>query len=589
MMKFLERLSDIYFNKVSDEVHSEDVNKPFIVHLVSIIAFFTCLIAGIILVFNQQVILAIILFTTSLGSLASFFINKKWKNFRLSRMIITLLAAIIFLYVFTTSGKTGTGYLWSCIFPVMAILLYGNKKGGLLSIGYLVIMIALILLQDSLNIDISYSLAFSVRLFGAYFIILLFLYLLESERDYNINRQRKSILESRSESRKKDSFISNLSYQIRTPLNNLTMVSNLIDRKKLDSEQLDLFDTIIASTNNLIKVVDNIVKVSGVEIDRDIISKTSFDLYSTINNTLRLFRDQYRNRITIDLDISSKIKYNLIGDPIRLKQIFLNLLENILKYIPEKNNGIQIRIFPGKKDEQNVRLEFIIECPKIDLIEDDLGNYMVKIKVNVDSRMEEKHMNLAIAKQIIEYHNGDLKVENDASVTRFLFSIELMADLKKAPEVVRQEFEDSDALLLEPKKKVNLRDANILLVEDNAINQKIVILSLKNFVKNIDVALNGKEALDKFGSSKYDLILMDIQMPVMNGIIATKKIRELESSTNTQIPIIAITANALSGDKEVCLAAGMNDYISKPFQVDIILNKMRDLLEQNCNQTSTTI
>jgi CheY-like chemotaxis protein len=192
-------------------------------------------------------------------------------------------------------------------------------------------------------------------------------------------------------------------------------------------------------------------------------------------------------------------------------------------------------------------------------------------------------MDLAIAKKIIKYHNGDLKVENNNAVTRFLFAVELTADLKKVPEALRQETESPESILLEPRKKVKVEDANILLVEDNAINQKIVILSLKNFVKNIDVALNGKEALDKFGSSKYDLILMDIQMPVMNGIIATKKIRELEVSTNTQIPIIAITANALSGDKEVCLAAGMNDYISKPFQVDILLNKMRDLLEQKWN------
>jgi len=127
-----------------------------------------------------------------------------------------------------------------------------------------------------------------------------------------------------------------------------------------------------------------------------------------------------------------------------------------------------------------------------------------------------------------------------------------------------------------PEKRIS-----ILLVEDNSINQKIVILSLKNKVKNIEVANNGKEALDKFGTTKYDVILMDIQMPVMNGIVATKKIRELEASTNTHTPIIAITANALSGDKEACLAAGMNDYISKPFQVEILLQKMKNLLMQN--------
>ena len=125
---------------------------------------------------------------------------------------------------------------------------------------------------------------------------------------------------------------------------------------------------------------------------------------------------------------------------------------------------------------------------------------------------------------------------------------------------------------------ISLNEANILLVEDNLINQKIVILSIQKLVKNIDIANNGKEALDKFGTSKYDIILMDIQMPVMDGIIATKKIREIESSTNQHTPIVAITANALAGDKENCLAAGMNDYISKPFQPEVLVNKMKNLL-----------
>ncbi|MGC9344521.1 MAG: response regulator, partial [Bacteroidales bacterium] len=129
------------------------------------------------------------------------------------------------------------------------------------------------------------------------------------------------------------------------------------------------------------------------------------------------------------------------------------------------------------------------------------------------------------------------------------------------------------------KSQVNLKDANILLVEDNLINQKIVILSIQDMVKSIDVAVNGKEAIDKFVKSRYDMVLMDIQMPVMDGMVATKKIREIEASTNTNVPIIAITANALSGDREKCLAVGMDDYISKPFQVDVLLEKMKNLLK----------
>jgi len=185
-------------------------------------------------------------------------------------------------------------------------------------------------------------------------------------------------------------------------------------------------------------------------------------------------------------------------------------------------------------------------------------------------------IDFTIAKKIIEYYGGDLKIETLNGLTTLKFGFTLKKGTFGTP---KPEIDKDTAQLIQSKNKVELKNANILLVEDNAINQKIIILSLKNVVKSIDIANNGKDALDKFGTSKYDLILMDIQMPVINGIVATKKIRELESTSNTQTPIIAITANALSGDKETCLAAGMNDYISKPFQVEVLVNKMRALLE----------
>jgi CheY-like chemotaxis protein len=123
-----------------------------------------------------------------------------------------------------------------------------------------------------------------------------------------------------------------------------------------------------------------------------------------------------------------------------------------------------------------------------------------------------------------------------------------------------------------------LKDLKILLVEDNLINQKITLLTLDPLVNSIDTALNGKEALDKFGLNKYDLILMDIQMPVMNGLEAAEKIRVLESSTGSHIPIIAITANAMIGDQEKCLSAGMDDYITKPYLPAALIEKIKNFI-----------
>lgn len=144
-------------------------------------------------------------------------------------------------------------------------------------------------------------------------------------------------------------------------------------------------------------------------------------------------------------------------------------------------------------------------------------------------------------------------------------------DVKRTTESEQQRHAPEEA-----KKSVG--DLNVLLVEDNAINQKIVLLSLNKKVQHIDVANNGKEALEMFGKKKYDLILMDIQMPVMDGITATKKMREIENTTGDRVPIIAITANAFAGDRDHCLAAGADDYLSKPFQVDELLERINALL-----------
>jgi CheY-like chemotaxis protein len=230
--------------------------------------------------------------------------------------------------------------------------------------------------------------------------------------------------------------------------------------------------------------------------------------------------------------------------------------------------------------DQESDLLFHIKCPQLQLESDDYGNYYSRPDAEMikegSYQPDDYFIDFTIAKKIIEYYGGELKFDAAMGFTVLHFGFTLK---KGTSGTQKTEFDKDTAQLIQAKNKVELKNANILLVEDNAINQKIIILSLKNHVKNIDIANNGKDALDKFGTTKYHLILMDIQMPVINGIAATKKIRELESTSNTQTPIIAITANALSGDKETCLAAGMNDYISKPFQVDVLVNKMKVLLE----------
>ncbi len=182
-------------------------------------------------------------------------------------------------------------------------------------------------------------------------------------------------------------------------------------------------------------------------------------------------------------------------------------------------------------------------------------------------------LDLRLTQRLIELDGNRLLIYPTSESTRIEFTAKFKENQKsRSINNIKESQKQAESFF---KDSVDIDDANILLVEDNFSNQQIIILYLKNEVKKIDVAFNGKEALDKFGKTKYDLILMDIQMPIMDGFKATRKIREVEKSTNTHTPIIAVTANAFPEDKEKCLASGMDDYISKPFQPEDLIRKIK--------------
>lgn len=375
----------------------------------------------------------------------------------------------------------------------------------------------------------------------------------------------------------KESFISKISHQIRTPLNNIVVVTNIVNNSNLDEKQRDLIDTIQASTNNLVNVVNNIAELSNVDILQSKDYNQFFNLETTITNTIKLFTDVDNNDISLPVNFQDKINYQLYGDPVKIKQIFLNLIENILKNSKSGQKKIQLDI--NSQNEQNNTIDIVFKISTHDFVHIP---EITKIQNTIKSQKERnaaliKLLDLNIARRIIESIGGTF----DINISSDLFKFEFIIEFKKGDLFSEEKDSQNESAIPEIKTdaKIKLSDANVLLVEDNLINQKIVLLSLKKAVKNVDIANNGKEALDKFGSVKYDVILMDIQMPIMNGIVTTKKIRNIEKSSNTHTPIIAITANALLGDKEECLAAGMDDYISKPFQIETLIKKIEMHLE----------
>ncbi len=366
---------------------------------------------------------------------------------------------------------------------------------------------------------------------------------------------RESLKEFYSLNERKDDVITDFSHKIREPLNNLVIIVDMLMESGLQKKQKELLETFIASTNNMVTTVNELSMQSAGNLSFEHRKAIRFNIVSTIQNTFELYNLKDKTNIDFILNKREFSDLECFGDPIIIKQIFLDLFNTIENEVSERAIKVTISIKKTKETETETFIGFRIQTDKS----------IVLIK---DTDIEK-----SLAARLISSGNGSFDQEtgtNSTILNIFLpFTNPIAGPKKKASSLKMEE------LIQKDKVHKELKDLKILLVEDNLINQKITLLTLNPLVHNIDTASNGKEALDKFGTSNYDLVLMDIQMPVMSGLVAAEKIRALESTTNSHVPIIAITANAMIGDKEKCLSAGIDDYISKPFQPAALIDKIK--------------
>jgi len=368
----------------------------------------------------------------------------------------------------------------------------------------------------------------------------------------------KSLNEFSSLSERKDDVIIDFSHRIREPLNNLVIISDMLMESGLQKKQKELLETFIASTNNMVTTVNELTMQSAGNLSYEHRKAIRFNLFSTIQNTIELYSLKDQAKIEFILNKKEFSDFEFYGDPIILKQIFLDLFNTIEIQSAERVTKVTINLKKTKESgtESTIDLRLQTDIPIV-LINDIGAEKSLAAKFIISGRgtfSQEIGTNSTVLNIFLPYSNP-------------------VAEIK--PTTASQKIEE---LTHKEKTHKDLKDLKILLVEDNLINQKITLLTLKPLVHSIDTASNGKEALDRFGTTNFDLILMDIQMPVMSGLVAAEKIRALESSTNSHVPIIAITANAMIGDKEKCLSAGIDDYISKPFQPAALIDKIKKII-----------
>jgi CheY-like chemotaxis protein/signal transduction histidine kinase len=570
---------DLFITEQDEKADMDTRVKSLVVNLSSISFTLIVLAEGIWSLIEERVELAIPFLSLSfLLAISHLFLRKftsrLLQNYLLSALFITCSFFIMF------GGNTGIGIVWTLLFPFFANALRGRKTGTHWSLALaLVIILHLYLFQELRPFFQNYTTNQGIYYLVAYIISFIVAFAFQFIRsEVNLEKER-IILDTQNKNKAQEDLLSRLSHQIRTPLSNITGILDILEATPLSEEQKDYINTIHASANNMVSVVNNLVMASksGMHENQDI---TNFNLYNTLNNVLRLFPYEH-SKVRFNLSLAPDIPGQITGNSIKIKQILLNLINSIVRQNQLDQKHITLEVenlesMPGKI-ELTFRIisDFIYKSSKGDPhSKEGFFNYQDLVKLNAGKIIN--YLDLGITQKMIEADGHILNIVTQPNHTIFEFG----ASYTTASSNYIATNSSGKAKRPENmyKSHVELKDAAILLVEDNYSNQQIINLYIKNDVRKIDMAFNGKEALEKFGMAKYDLILMDVQMPVMDGFKATQKIRELEKSTNTRVPIIAVTANAFPEDKDRCLTSGMDDYISKPFQPDELLDKIRQHL-----------
>src|SRR5579863_244032 len=393
-------------------------------------------------------------------------------------------------------------------------------------------------------------------------------------------RRQQQLYEQLNESEKrvreagivKENFMANMSHEIRTPMNAILGFTNLLQREHLNEKSKEFVRSIHSSGENLLEIINDILDFSKIEAGMLRIESNPFSLRELLDSVKTMFaaKIQLKN-LRFELNIENSVPDLLLGDSIRLTQILINLVNNAIKFTDY--GAIEVNVKADQETGDSIEVTFSVKDTGIGIAPHKLEAIFERFQ-QADEDSTRKYggtgLGLSIAKHLVELQNGSIRVSSTVNKgTEFVFSI---------PYALSKELTKQDDLKSSFANKINSIDTQerILVAEDHVMNQNLMRHMLTYWNLDFDIVNNGKEAIEALQQKDYRLLLMDIQMPLMDGYTTTTKIR---NELGMNIPIIAMTAHAMTGEREKCLSYGMNEYISKPIREKELFNLIKNILE----------
>ncbi len=381
----------------------------------------------------------------------------------------------------------------------------------------------------------------------------------------------------------KSLFVSNMSHEIRTPMNAIVGLTEVLLRKDWPIEDKKYLLNIKSSGKALLDIINDLLDFSKIEAGKFVITRDTYDIAQMLRDIQVIGDTRIGDKdVKLVMDVDREIPRLLYGDSLRIRQVLINIMNNAIKFTDKGSVTVQVQA--KQREGKRVQLDFSVKDTGQGIKKQDLEhlfNAFTQVDLKKNRGKEGTGLGLAISRQLVELMGGTLLVESEyGKGSEFYFTlwegIESEENIGDFGEVKEQPGEAGKDMFT-----FTLPDATILLVDDNEINREVAQALLEPFEMKIDVVSNGKEALDLVQQNHYDLVFMDHYMPVMDGVEATRRIRSLEGDYYKNLPILALTADAVQGVKEEFLAAGMNDFVSKPIAMKDITSALTRWIPKN--------